>query len=589
MAIEINLYASNKEDKANKQNSLATDGTGNKYATVDAVNAKVSNVDNTSDADKPVSTATQTALNAKQATLVSATNIKTVNGSSLVGSGNLSVASTGVPVSTDISSGVTDAAQAGAVFNKFLEAPANEATPVQTSGYYTGGTGNSSAVTTSATINRTPLISVGPSQNWLISGISAGSIGLGTFVKYFTTAGAYIGTQSGASALTDIGGGYYRLTTNGAVTTALMGFNFLATDNPTISAQKGTTVADLDPLIKSELLPEINNQFPIGMLASGDSNFLINASVIGRAGGTLSNGQPITWSILNNSDNHNSSFYRYIIGSGNSLSLKFPPVKTVLSSIMTGDETIQGYVSSFGSSTGLNETTFFGTRPSPQGFQLRGNATNWTSSGNFASKYSLNNFTAGLTDLNLTSDVTCFEAQSVVIVYAGSNNYRIERVYSGLSGSAGVGFYLVNNATNTRVLTAPTTSDYVHISGWGQGLLAIGMQTWSTGQFGNSFMYNNNFWTSGLYELWMKCIATSDTSILAKWQSKSGVTAYTLKRSTAFTIDVLGNYVLTSPTTIYTGSALEFEDTGLNANTMYYYQLLDQTTAEITQFNIKTK
>jgi hypothetical protein len=51
----------------------------------------LSNVDNTSDAAKPVSTATQTALNAKQDTLVSATNIKTVNGSTLLGSGNLAV------------------------------------------------------------------------------------------------------------------------------------------------------------------------------------------------------------------------------------------------------------------------------------------------------------------------------------------------------------------------------------------------------------------------------------------------------------------------------------------------------------------
>ncbi len=51
----------------------------------------LSNVDNTADAAKPVSTATQTALDAKQDTLVSATNIKTINGNSLLGSGNLVV------------------------------------------------------------------------------------------------------------------------------------------------------------------------------------------------------------------------------------------------------------------------------------------------------------------------------------------------------------------------------------------------------------------------------------------------------------------------------------------------------------------
>ena len=47
------------------------------------------NVNNTSDANKPISTATQNALNQKQNTLVSGTNIKTLNGQSLLGSGNL--------------------------------------------------------------------------------------------------------------------------------------------------------------------------------------------------------------------------------------------------------------------------------------------------------------------------------------------------------------------------------------------------------------------------------------------------------------------------------------------------------------------
>jgi hypothetical protein len=51
----------------------------------------LSNVDNTSDANKPISSATQTALNAKQDTLVSGTNIKTINSTSLLGSGNVSV------------------------------------------------------------------------------------------------------------------------------------------------------------------------------------------------------------------------------------------------------------------------------------------------------------------------------------------------------------------------------------------------------------------------------------------------------------------------------------------------------------------
>lgn len=57
------------------------------------------NVDNTSDANKPISTATQTALNAKQNTLVSGTNIKTINENSILGAGNVDV----VPYSGAIS------------------------------------------------------------------------------------------------------------------------------------------------------------------------------------------------------------------------------------------------------------------------------------------------------------------------------------------------------------------------------------------------------------------------------------------------------------------------------------------------------
>lgn len=52
------------------------------------------NVDNTSDANKPVSTAQATAIGLKQDTLASGTNIKTINSQSLLGSGNIDVAGT---------------------------------------------------------------------------------------------------------------------------------------------------------------------------------------------------------------------------------------------------------------------------------------------------------------------------------------------------------------------------------------------------------------------------------------------------------------------------------------------------------------
>lgn len=55
----------------------------------------LSNVDNTADADKPVSTAAQTALNLKQDTLVSGTNIKSINNESILGTGNITISGGG--------------------------------------------------------------------------------------------------------------------------------------------------------------------------------------------------------------------------------------------------------------------------------------------------------------------------------------------------------------------------------------------------------------------------------------------------------------------------------------------------------------
>lgn len=61
----------------------------------------LSNVDNTSDLSKPISTSTQNALNLKQDLLVSGSNIKTVNSFSLLGSGDLKTFNRGFAISDD--------------------------------------------------------------------------------------------------------------------------------------------------------------------------------------------------------------------------------------------------------------------------------------------------------------------------------------------------------------------------------------------------------------------------------------------------------------------------------------------------------
>lgn len=75
-------------EKTNWNNHIAN--TNNPHEVTKA-QVGLGNVDNTSDLNKPISTATQTALNGKQETLVSGTNIKTVNNNSLLGSGNINI------------------------------------------------------------------------------------------------------------------------------------------------------------------------------------------------------------------------------------------------------------------------------------------------------------------------------------------------------------------------------------------------------------------------------------------------------------------------------------------------------------------
>lgn len=60
-------------------------------------------------------------LSGKQATLVSGTNIKTINNESLLGSGNITIQGGGGTVDQTIISGSTNAVAGGAVYDKFDE------------------------------------------------------------------------------------------------------------------------------------------------------------------------------------------------------------------------------------------------------------------------------------------------------------------------------------------------------------------------------------------------------------------------------------------------------------------------------------
>jgi len=328
---------------------------------------------------------------------------------------------------------------------------------------------------------------------------------------------------------------------------------------------------------------------PMTMLAQGDNEFTCMASIIARPSGTGVNNDPIIWSIISDGD-HDYGFMRSLIAttSGN-LQVKYPEVKKILFGSASPDETIVVHGAQFGCSISKTACSVTSYRQIMQGFRLVGNGTNtWTKSGTFSGNATVANIdVTGLTLITPLISTNPVEGTGVSVDYVGKNNYRIERNLAGGQTS----FYLIDNATNTRVTTNPTSNDGVIVSNYGIMSYIVNLEKWKIGAVGNQFLNSAvaNIWIQGCFELWMKVFTISTTELLAKWQSKSGVTSYTLKRSTAYTVDVNGNYVLTSPTTVYTGTDLQYLDSGLTTNTMYYYQLLDQSGIEITQFNTKTK
>jgi hypothetical protein len=89
MTIEIEVAAlttatTSLTDAVLVQQNAVTAAVATFAATTATVDNDLNLVDNTADVDKPVSTATQTALDAKQVTLISGVNISTINGASVL-------------------------------------------------------------------------------------------------------------------------------------------------------------------------------------------------------------------------------------------------------------------------------------------------------------------------------------------------------------------------------------------------------------------------------------------------------------------------------------------------------------------------
>lgn len=211
------------------------------------------NVDNTSDLNKPISTATQTALNGKQATLVSGTNIKTINNQSLLGSGNINIQGGGAVNSVNGQTGtvVLTASDVGAL-------PDSTVIPTEAtvSGWgFTKNVGTVTRVNNVAPVNGNVSLSIPRVYNSTIT-LTQGGVPKGSFT---------LNQASGATIDFDAGGGGSSLPSQ-----AGHAGEFLTTDGTDASWAKTPTGRNVGELVYSAMpLTDAGLHLLDGTLLSG--------------------------------------------------------------------------------------------------------------------------------------------------------------------------------------------------------------------------------------------------------------------------------------------------------------------------------
>lgn len=215
--------------------------------TLDKADVGLSNVDNTSDANKPVSTAQAASIATKQDTLVSGTNIKTVNSTSLLGSGNIAIsgatnlttatAATTVTVNSDTG---TDAVIAAATASVAGILTATDKSKLD--GIAAGATANSTDAVLLARANHTGsqaqstitnLVTDLAAKQPTISLTTAGTSGAATLVGATLNIPQYSGGGGGTAGITRSVSSITTNTTAGAV--ALTDYTYICTGTLTLT------------------------------------------------------------------------------------------------------------------------------------------------------------------------------------------------------------------------------------------------------------------------------------------------------------------------------------------------------------------
>lgn len=187
-----------------------------------------------------------------------------------------------------------------------------------------------------------------------------------------------------------------------------------------------------------------------------------------RGDATGGGGSLISWSFIDDAD-HTKTYFTQVQGksSGNTIHVSFPDAGKLLSFVAVPDETLAGRGVFIGSSVADTAADIYVYQHILSSGYLQGNGTNYDKNGHI-SGWTVN-YNSGTGTISVLPPANLYYSTTqdpahISAHYAGSNNYRLRRVLSGL-GSDIAGWRVVDITSNTDVTGSPTSSDIIEITG----------------------------------------------------------------------------------------------------------------------------
>jgi len=314
-------------------------------------------------------------------------------------------------------------------------------------------------------------------------------------------------------------------------------------------------------------------------LVNGDTKVKLLAGII-RPTLPGSIGQSIKYEFLSISDHDTILVSAPIEVTGVGWKIFYPTMRYVNYFSPTADDQFVFDDFTMGANVGVADATIAPTKPVPLGGNsgyLRGNGSTWVQNG-FSSAITFD-WTSGKLSMNAHADVNSVNYQAAQAVYEGDQNYKLVRQLSGL-GSYNIGWQFQDGYGNNVSFT-PATTDVVSvmIPGFLRQTLTIYNRTTATDEViaNNSAIFVFGVFTelASPHRLYGTMSATSvaTTSMTVNWPAvATGAGTYTLERSTTYNFN--------TSSTVYSGTATTFADTGLTTGTTYYYRVRHSRTSD---------